>query len=150
MKKLKSKPFIWLLFTSLALFSCKKHTEIDFLDDSEERPTTDFVIRNDINHSITIQSKHWENEEGTFFKIPYQDSIIRESFIEPFSGMVYVIIDDTIKFDCNNSDNQYNISIRSSYDTIETKDHYLKLRYVINENFYEYAKAHPFTEVGAN
>lgn len=38
------------------------------------------------------------------------------------------------------------MGVFSSYDTIEVDDNYYNMRYVIDEDFYKYAKSHSYKE----
>ncbi len=134
-----------LVFLCLLVSNCDKYVEKDYFVDN--RPDVDFIIRNDTKHSILIVVKD-NYEKGKFYEltIDYQDSILRSTKGVPFWGNIYVVIDDTIKFQCDTVNWNYNLESPSSYDTIEVGDNYYKMHYVIDEDFYEYAKSHAYKE----
>ena len=131
-----------LLLHGLMLLSCDKYVDKDYFDDDE--PEKDFIIRNDLDYSMSIVVKNASKEGDITINIPCHDSIVRESCYIPFSGDVFVVIDDTLVFHHDTINRHYNVGLPSSYDTVEVGDNYYKMRYVIDEDFYEYAKAHPY------
>ncbi len=143
MKHLIICPSAFVLFLGLFLYGCDKNKDVDYFDDN--RPDVDYIIRNDIDHSVLIVMKdNYEKDRYYSFPINYKDSLVRNTKGSPFFGNIYLVIDDTIKYQGNTVDWHYNLEAPSSYDTIEVGDNYYKMRYVIDEDFYEYAKAHPY------
>lgn len=134
--------FIYFIFIAFSVFSCGK--EVDYDPDWTNDVTRDYIIRNDLDLTVSIVDKYSLKEDGTRYNIPGHDSIVRRTNSVPFGGMVFVVIDDTLVFRHDTINRHYNVGLPSSYDTIEVGDNYYKMRYVIDEDFYEYAKAHPY------
>ena len=136
------KRFIYSVFIVLSVCSCGK--EVDYEPECNNCEEKDYVIKNDIDHNVKIVVKDNSSSKRDTFVILHGDSLIRSSRFSPFWGNIYMLIDDTIKYRGNTVDWHYNLEAPSSYDTIEVGDNYYKMRYVIDEDFYEYAKAHPY------
>ena len=127
--------------------NCSKWVE-DIDDFYVENPIeVDYIIKNEIHEKVDIIVKDGYYSDKTYcFSILPNDSIIRNGSYCLFNGNFYVLIADSIKFQCDIESGKYNIGVFSSYDTIEVGDNYYKMRYVIDEDFYEYAKSHAYKE----
>lgn len=134
--------FIYSAFIVLFVFSCGK--EVDYDSDWTNEVIRDYIVKNDLDYAVSIVVKYSLKEDGIDYDIPCHDSIVRRTNSVPFGGMVFVVIDDTLVFRHDTINRHYNVGLPSSYDTIEVGDNYYKMRYVIDEDFYEYAKAHPY------
>ncbi len=136
-----------MLLTALSLVnSACDRKEVDYDGECVHCEDKDYIIRNDIDHDVLIVMKDTYGE-GKYDKylIESGDSLVTYSHSSPFWGSICIFIDDTLKFKSDTTNWHYNINLPSSYDTLEVGDNYYKLRYVIDEDFYEYAKAHPYT-----
>lgn len=134
--------FIYFIFIAFSVYSCGK--EVDYEPECNNCEEKDFVIKNDMEHIVKIVVGDNSSSMRDTFTILYGDSLIRSSRTSPFSGNLYVVIDDTLEVHNDAKYLQYNLNVPSSYDTIEVGENYYKMRYVIDEDFYEYAKAHPY------
>lgn len=134
--------FIYFIFIAFSVYSCGK--EVDYEPECNNCEEKDFVIKNDIEHNVKIVVGDKSSSNRDTFTIIYGDSLIRSSRISPFGGNLYVVIDDTLEVHNDAKYLQYNLNVPSSYDTIEVGNNYYKMRYVIDEDFYEYAKTHPY------
>lgn len=136
-----------MLLTALSLVNAACDLkEVDYEGECTNCEDKDYIIRNDIDHDVLIVMKD-NYEKGKYYEYPiaYGDSFVTFSHGSPFFGNICVFIDDTLKFLSDTENWHYNLETISSYDTLEVGDNYYKLRYVIDEDFYEYAKAHPYT-----
>ncbi len=134
--------FIYFIFIAFSVCSCGK--EVDYEPECNHCEEKDFVIKNDMEHTVKIVVGDNSSGKQDTFIISCGDSLVRSNRISPFSGNLCVVIDDTLEVHNDAEYLRYNLNVPSSYDTIEAGDNYYKLRYVIDEDFYEYAKAHPY------
>lgn len=147
MGKIKS-----LILTSISfciLSSCEGTDELDSYMDV-------FTIVNNTQHKVNIDSQPLSHEvynNRKVFELQPQDSVsikgVEAAYgFEPFDlGNVFVIFDDSIKYLCHKSDSQTEMVMkRDNYDLIKKDNDTYFYRYVITEEDYEYAKAHPYSE----
>lgn len=115
-----------------------------------------FVIVNHSNHSVKIENCSFNNMELIDeFSISINDSLMIQktncALMQPIpfdAGYVFISFDNEEKSLCNHSKES---GIRNPvspiwYKTDKTEDGNLISRYVITEEDYEYAKAHPYVE----
>ena len=123
------------------------------ISDGEKR-TDAFVIVNKSGHFVRIDDTPFESsKEVVSYTIQDNDSIRFERIsymhsVRPFVGNVFLSFDDSLKYKCELG---VGIVQRSPadvcfYTTNKVSDDYFVSRYVITEEDYEYAKAHPYKE----
>lgn len=143
-----SKLFLFMV-SLLGIASCEEdvdgYTPGDF----------NYIIVNGTQHQIVITTDpiSTDNKADTI-RLSYQDSIVSKGYHvhwgdpEPFpAGRVFVNFDDSLIFKCQ-SNSECRCMINDPYfyeEVIVVPEKEYKYRYVITEEDYEYAKAHPYT-----
>lgn len=113
-----------------------------------------FIIVNGTQHQITITTDPISFDiEADTICLSYQDSFVSKGAYygigdpDPFPvGDVYISFDDSLVHECqSNFENRCMIFTRMGYERLQDGPDVYKYRYVITEEDYEYAKAHPYT-----
>ncbi len=143
-----SKLFLYMV-SLLGIASCEEdvdgYTPGDF----------NYIIVNGTQHQIVITTDpiSTDNKADTI-RLSYQDSIVSKGYRrhwgdpEPFpTGLVYITYDDTLIYSCepNEGLNPGMVYVKANYECLQNGPDVYKYRYVITEEDYEYAKAHPYT-----
>lgn len=148
----KLRRLTWLLLFMPAFISCEEDVDNEVLGE------VNYTIVNLSNHKCEIEAIPF-NGDGSAVEseILVGDSVAFHtngnggagSSYELFSDKhVYLLFDDTLRYDCDinvghemiASDRNYQIEEVSEYP-----EYHYEYRYVITEEDYEYAKAHPCT-----
>lgn len=131
------------------LFACESD-DVDGVTPGE----FNYIIVNGTEHRVLITTDPLSASEKTdSVLLSFQDSMISYGYfrhwgdLEPFpSGGVFVTFDDTVTYKCGSGEGYETNMFGSQYNyecLLNGPDLY-KYRYVITEEDYEYAKAHPY------
>ncbi len=112
-----------------------------------------FTIINGTSHRCGIDYHPFnQNKEITHNEIPVGDSIVLYTngggglhLENPFSNhQVYLVFDDTLTYCCWENKDHYMFAATENYSATYVAENRTDFRYVITEEDYEYAKAHPY------
>ncbi len=144
---------VMFVILSFVIYSCKP-SDVD----SVVLGQLDYTIVNLSNHKCTIKAiSHGSGRDSVCAEISHGDSVLfhtdgqgsYSSYYGLFDGnRVFAMFDDSLSYDCKSNmgfemfalDRNYQIEEVSPYP-----NYHYKYRYVITEEDYEYAKAHPYT-----
>lgn len=123
----------------------------EYISDGEKR-TDAYVIVNESGHCVRIDDTPFDStKQVESYIIQTNDSLSfeRVSYMHkarPFKGNVFLTFDDNLKYECELGVGivQRSPADNSFYTTRKISDDYFVSRYVITEEDYEYAKAHPY------
>lgn len=113
-----------------------------------------YIIVNGTKHQIVIMTDPISSgDKADTICLSYQDSTVSKGYYnswgdpDPFpTGGVYISFDDSLVCECQpNIEDRCMIDMQRSYECLQEGPDVYKYRYVITEEDYEYAKAHPYT-----
>ncbi len=113
-----------------------------------------FTIINGTSHRCVIDCHPFnQDKEITHNEIQVGDSIVLYTngggglhLENPFSNhQVYLVFDDTLTYCCWANQGHYMLASTENYCATYVSETHTDFRYVITEEDYEYAKAHPYT-----
>lgn len=138
--------FLFVLFL-IALTCCG---DDEATESSDYFVTETFVIINRSEHQVLLEDVKQTVCER--YELGKNDSILIKKNSDalqnpsPFEGDVFMYFDDEVKYRCNQSTDSYvkDITYSAWYEKECVSKTEIVSRYVITEEDYEYAKAHPY------